>query len=427
MISALGNKINPFLRSDNRRLVSSAFLLQVATAGLSYLAILLMARNMKVEEFGKYTYLNSWVMMIAILAGFGLPQSVVQLLGKYSSKNEPGKSWGLVRYSYQFSFFTSSILSLSMYFVCNYLGDWDDSWVLCAMLVPIFTITNLQVGLGRVVEKVATALVVTHVIRHLTVISWVLLGLLVSSQVPANELFIAVGCVSLMAIIQQGRKIIPRFQWSDEYMKTEEKRDWLKASLPFLGLTVGMFLIEQVDLLLIGFFKGEKGVALYAVASKVAYLVSFIYVAMTTSLAPKLSRLHHSGDKKGLRQLVDQAGKLMIGAAIAAGLLVVGFHSYILSLMGEQYLPVANTLIILVAAHVLFSFVGLSDSLLSMSGMQKDTFVIYLCSIITNIVLSIVLIPLLGLKGAAIGHLVSKFFFLIGIKWIVNKKIDLRD
>ncbi|MBC87496.1 MAG: hypothetical protein CL677_10005 [Bdellovibrionaceae bacterium] len=425
MISTLISKVDPFLRTQNRRLVSSAFLLQVATAGLSYAAILLMARNMKVEEFGKYTYLNSWVMIVAILAGFGMPQSVVQLLGKYSSQKKPGKAWSLIRYSYQFSLISSILLSFSIYFVCRYLGDWEDAWVLCATLVPLFTITNLQVGLGRVVEKVATALMITHVIRHLTVIVAVVAGMVFAFDVVANSLFLWIAIVSFVAVVQQGRKIIPHFQWSDELVKKSEKKKWLSASLPFLGLTAGIFLIEQVDLLLIGFFEGEKGVALYAVASKVAYLVSFIYVAMTTSLAPKLSRLHHSGDKKSLRQLVNQAGKIMFISAIIVGAMVIGGKDVILNLMGEQYLPVADTLVLLVIAHMLFSFVGLSDSLLSMSGMQTKTFILYLISILSNFGLTVYLVPIYGLLGAAIGHLVAKVIFVIGVKITVRKYINL--
>ena len=67
-----------------RRMAGTAFLIRVMSAGIIFLAQILLARWMGGFEFGVYVYVWTWVVLVAGLAPLGIAYSTQRFIPEYT-------------------------------------------------------------------------------------------------------------------------------------------------------------------------------------------------------------------------------------------------------------------------------------------------------------------------------------------------------
>ncbi len=173
--------------------------------------------------------------------------------------------------------------------------------------------------------------------------------------------------------------------------------------------SMGIAIYGQVDQIMIGSILGNTHLGYYTAAYTIATMWYFVPQAIANSLRSKIFATDKNSDdySKNVRVLFLIITILGIAAGIGITLLSKPF---IFILYGEDYLQANSTLMILSWCG-LFANIGTARSIwLVGKDLHKYSKYFALMGAAVNVIVNAVLIPLLGINGAAIATVFSQFF-----------------
>ena len=184
----------------------------------------------------------------------------------------------------------------------------------------------------------------------------------------------------------------------------------------------------SVDQFIIGISLGTVSVAIYAVASQFNQFYLMFSTAISGVLLPKISKMEE--DKATDKEYTDifiQTGRIqyIIMALIMTGFILFG-SPFIIKLFGFEYREsfILSCILLLSVTIPLIQNVGIS--ILQVKNLHKFRSLVFLGIAVLNIILSVVLVNIYGVIGAAIGTAVA---LILGQGIILNiyyyKKINI--
>lgn len=381
-----------------------AFFLQGVGALLSYLLQLVLARWMGEEAYGNFSYAYNWAQLLAVFGACGFTISILNFLPGYIA----AQTWGLVRgvlsIFRHITFGASSLLALglmALFFVFPQEGI--DQMVLLAglSLTPLIALKDVHTEAIRGSNYVGLAYGPPYVLQPLLVLG-ITLGILnLSGRLSAGHAVLALALSLLMVIVAQNvilRRVLPKAWLGAAVYAT---REWLQPTYAFLVIQGALVLTSRADVVVLGFFFGAGEVGVYYAAARTAFLISFILAAVNAVVAPKISPLYNKADRMRLQGLVSGGTRLSGSVALLATALMIAFSQPILQLFGEEFVVAKTSLIILALGHLVNAVTGPVGYLLHLTGHQRVSGAIYSGGAITSIILAFILVPRLGIKGAA--------------------------
>ena len=185
----------------------------------------------------------------------------------------------------------------------------------------------------------------------------------------------------------------------------KQRREWLK-SLTLFSIGAGLAQLNgMVDVFLLGAMSNAENVGFYRAAIQIASLANFGYMALNFLAGQKFARALANNDRLSLNRTARMLSRLALLTAIPVPLVLLFLGEEIFMLLfgprfGEASLP---------ALLVSFGFlanalVGMPSALLAMTHNEKLVARVTVFALVLNIVLCAVLIPWLGIVGAAIGN-----------------------
>jgi O-antigen/teichoic acid export membrane protein len=188
-----------------------------------------------------------------------------------------------------------------------------------------------------------------------------------------------------------------------------------------LGLSV-TYISTYVGSFLIAYFLNPTDVGLYAVALLLAQTLTLIPSAIRYVTGPKISRLYGKGDRIGIRNLFySTMKKSFFISAIIAGFIAIFGQPLISTLFTDQFLPAYGPLLVLLIGNVIYApFMAVNTTLHSI-GKVKIPYRINLICGIFSVVANFLLIPVLGIIGAAIAATVTLIVNVTINLLVINK------
>ena len=190
----------------------------------------------------------------------------------------------------------------------------------------------------------------------------------------------------------------------------------IKESFPMF-LSGSLFLLMSwVDILMLGYFNEQTDVGVYTIALKLASVCTIILFAANTILGPKISELHHNNQMQELAKTVQNTAQFTFLLSIPIFGIILLFPESLLAFFGSEFkeFPLAiETLIILSIGQMINVFFGAVIYILDMTGKQNVSKNILLFTAFVNIAFNWYLIPIYGIKGAAIATTISIFCWTI--------------
>jgi len=163
------------------------------------------------------------------------------------------------------------------------------------------------------------------------------------------------------------------------------------------------FLNTQIDSILIGYYLNPADVGIYAVAVLLAQTLTLIPSAVQRVTAPATATLYGKGDIEGVRMLFYSTLKKSFLISVGIATLIAIFGPYIIALLfTEEYLVSYVPLLILLLGYAIGASFGAVGSTLSSIGQAHIPFRISAVCGVLNVILNILLIPILGINGAAL-------------------------
>ncbi|MBI4438061.1 flippase [Candidatus Uhrbacteria bacterium] len=192
----------------------------------------------------------------------------------------------------------------------------------------------------------------------------------------------------------------------------------LRAAMPFALAALFVKLYSYVDSILISKFLDTAAVGMYALAYKFTYAFQFLPLAFTAALYPGMSavveRDVHALERIFLKGLWYMG---ILAVPIVLGLWAIAPEA--VRLAGPDYAPAAPVLSLLVFVLIPIFLDFPVGSLLNASGRQSTKTVIMGVTMVINIALNVILIPRMGILGAAEAALVCfVFMFVAGMFFV---------
>jgi O-antigen/teichoic acid export membrane protein len=127
--------------------------------------------------------------------------------------------------------------------------------------------------------------------------------------------------------------------------------------------------------------------------------------------APRIAKLFAKDDMPGLRAYIRSSTQLIVGLTMPGALLLLIFPQFFLGMFGTEFISASHILMIIASGYVINALAGSVGLLLQMTGHEKQYMAITMITLATSIGLNFILIPRMGIEGAAITTVISQILF----------------
>nr|WP_319538300.1 polysaccharide biosynthesis C-terminal domain-containing protein [uncultured Methanospirillum sp.] len=184
--------------------------------------------------------------------------------------------------------------------------------------------------------------------------------------------------------------------------------DLIRFSFWSLLASGGMVLYGNIDTILLGYFGSTSDVGLYRISLQLASFSLFTALALQTILYPKFAAWQHEGRRDLISAYLASAFSysLLLALPVCIGGSLLG-GSLLYFLYGSPYQYAWPALVLLLATQVAYVFVYLWSMTLGALGMPRFSAMAALIATAVNIPLNLILIPDLGITGAAAAILIT--------------------
>ncbi len=194
----------------------------------------------------------------------------------------------------------------------------------------------------------------------------------------------------------------------------------------FLAMS-GILILTNIDVVLIGYFMGNSEVGVYRIALQLASLGVFVALALEFVLFPRFSGWNEEGSYDIIGTALSRAYtySLVLAVPFCVGGWLLG-DKLLYYFYGEAFTTGTVALMVLLPLYVIYVFQYLQMMTLNSLNHPKDSFWITSVIVIVNIVLNVLLIPIIGITGAAIATLLSILMSTILGYFVLGKYIPLK-
>lgn len=302
---------------------------------------------------------------------------------------------------------------------------WSYTIQACVVVsVPFVAWSMLRQGALRGRHRGAISTIPDAIIRPILTVAGVALAAVLGTKVDAQVAMlssvvaaaIAMLAGSLMLPVWLRVAIIPRFTDFESGVTRRNGEEWRHLAAASLLTGLATVLIMRIDEWLLGWLLSPAQAGLYGPASRFAGLVVFGLNAVNPILGPLLAA--HKDDRVQCQRLAKRGARLTVLISTPLTVVLILFPELALGALPASYSSAAMVLQILALAQWVNSMCGSVGTLLSMTGHHRDLAKILLFSAALDVLLNLILIPILGMLGAAIATAITIISWNL-LAWIV--------
>ena len=419
------------LRSHLVRGIFGTLGLTVASAGLTFVNGVLLARLLGAADYGIYSSAIALVLLVTLPMVLGFDRLVVRNIASARSDGSWSRARGLIRRAVQLvvpvTLIGIVVFALGAALLQPSLAQQalPVLW-LALLMVPLTALLILRRAVTLGIKHIVSSQLPESLVRPAIFTLLLALAYLAFREVTAFDAM-ALNVVSVVVALAVGLWLLWR-QLPDDLRHgppTYETRKWVHEAVPFALAAAAQTLMNQTDVILVGALAGPAQAGLYAVASRGASLTLFGAMAVGTTLMPTAAQLWAHDDYARLQRVVTRAARGAFLFALAVAVVLWIFGPQFLLLFGREFVAANATLAVLAFASVIDCGFGISGLMLSMTGYQGLNFAAMGAAVVTRIALGLLLIPVLGAVGAAVAAVVAITVVNVLATWYAARRLGL--
>lgn len=184
------------------------------------------------------------------------------------------------------------------------------------------------------------------------------------------------------------------------------------------NLMISVF--AQTDRIMLKMMMDETAVGYYSAAVTCAGMAGFVFEAIINSAQPVILESARRGDE-ALERSISALYSVVIYLSLSLCVVITVFADLVIHILyGGQYGPAVQALRIIVW-YSTFSYLGaVRDVWILAQWKQKYLLIINLIGASANVVLNLVMIPWLGINGAALASLLTQIFTNVVLGFLIK-------
>ena len=386
---------------------------QVLTSLGSFFLLPIITKTLGTYDYGLWAQINITVSLISPLALMGLSMGFV----RFSSSETETKIIKEAVYSILFFVTVSGLLaSLLLYIFAEPLAtfgfkDPEATYFIQAgsFLILLNVIESVSLIYFRVFRQIKRFSYLTlfetfaklFFILVLLKMGYGLLGVIAATLLVQGLIFL----ISLLTIISQIGFFIPRFTYMKEY---------LQFSLPLTPTALIRWVTESSDRYLVTYFLGLGSVGVYSAACSIGNLIQLLVSPLQLILLPEISKLFDENKIDKVRTYMSHSLRYFLLITIPA---VFGISALAKPLLGvfttQDFLSGWFVIPIIAFSGLLAGIFQIFVNIMFLVKETKSITYINIVAAASNVLLNLLLIPSIGIGGAALSTLISYFLMIV--------------
>ncbi len=375
--------------------------LRLGTTAITLVFGILGARLLGAEVFGAYVSLGAIAGLATVALSIGLPD----LLGRELAASRGSGDFGALKPLTQGLLATNAALAVAVG------GALVLGWADVGIVLGLALMGNAAAILAAVYtgqERVLLGGWLSGVVRLLValVALWLLAQLLQPSvRVPllAQLIGTVTALMALLAfwrgprLMRAATEALRANRWSERHRSIWRRGLMLAATQVLINLTT------QIDILLLTAMTSPQEVAHYYAAARAALVVSFFLGPSAMLAEPTLARLLAQGDVANARQITERTARAGFALTLLASAAALVVAPYYLAFYGPSFTAAMPALLVVLAGLLGWSLFGPAQTLMRAARQDAQVLRHTAVALMVNSLLSVALIPMLGITGAAVG------------------------
>lgn len=396
--------------------------ISILAAFAGYLVRLVLARNLNVEEFGLFYAVFAFLSIIGVFKTLGFDASLIKFIPEFMHRKEYGSVKSAIIYAAAIQLVTNIIIIFGVYLFSRYLSinffhsakaDIVLKLMVIAVSIDSFVLVTKFALQGFKEMAYFSAI---DLIRMLLILAAVLIGFKLNYGILSP--LIAYVLVPIILIIIFGwvliKKAFPEFAQSKFVINKKLIKDIFGYSIFIMATTLGGIVFGYTDTIVLTYFSGLTSVALYSVALPTAKLFLYFPRAIGGILLPLTAEFWVKKKEDMIKAGLESLYKYSMIILVPGVFIMFSFSELIIMvLFGKEFILASNILKILSIGMIFTAIYGVNINFFAGIGKPQINSKIIYSAAIFNLVSNLILIPIIGITGAAITNSMSYFIMMI--------------
>ncbi len=359
-------------------------------------------------EYGMYGAVKRLLQIVGFVGLLGMENAVIRVVAR--APGAASAQAGL-RTAMAATLATSTVLAVGLYTLADLVAAWVDdapgtasALRLGALSLPFAAARLLAVaaaqGWGTLLPRAVVTFLAWPVLQFL--------GFYMLARAYGDNGIAAVGGYTLAVGLGAAHAWWSLSRVRPAPVEGEPAEGALAAmfavSWPLWVQGIGMALYTWADQVVLLGLRGAEAAGVYGPVATIAPLFGLGLGALNSAFAPVIARKHAEGDTVGLQAMYRLVTRWAVLLAVPPVAVAVVAPMTALAPWPNASAEAGTALRITALAQLACTAVGSVNYLLIMCGRQRDTLYNAVPAVLINLVLSFVLVPRLGVTGAALAN-----------------------
>jgi O-antigen/teichoic acid export membrane protein len=401
---------------------SAVFLIgSIFRIGLLYLFKVYLARTLGPEPLGIYTLGMTIIAFLGVWNDLGLPQAAVRVATQYIASGE----LELLRQFLVSGMGLILVANLALGLAVVSFGPWlavhlyhtpalSHYLKLFAVIMTLGALTAFFSGVLQGYKHVSRIVVITNFIgiplNMLAAVALIAWGAGLGGYILAQVIS---GAVTLALLMKWVWKLTPTAR-SSRLRPVLPEASVISLAATLAGMGLLSFLLRQSDKVLIGFFSDAQQLGIYTVAAAVVAFIPIVLQSVNQIFSPTISDLCARGEKQLLERLFQTLTRWVLVLTLPLLIITITFAKPIMRIFGPVFEPGWLVLVIGALGQLVNCGVGSVGVMLLMSGNERKLMRVQAFAAILTMSLGALLVPRIGIVGAAAASAITNIFTNIG-------------
>ncbi len=378
---------------------------------LSFLQRWAIIRVTTPEEYGLYSLSLAIIAIFLSIGSLGLHDGVARVVSLHSSSRSDVSRGDVFSSLIFLSSVSGVICFLILIFgsphISSFFGK-DITWIvqIVSISLPFSLLLDFLTSFFRGIEKAGVKVIFSDILRNLIFLS--ALMAIFMKKMPFNS--IVIGYVISFVISSVSILFYTFYKvGSPQFRRTiPVAKEMILFSLPLLGGSLFQLITAWADTLLLGVFRSSEEIALYNAALPTSRLIQIFLGALLFIYLPVATSLFSRGLFSEMKKTYAIVSKWVLFLTIPLFMVLFSNTEILFRfLYGHKYLSAVLPFRIIAVGYLLHTALGPNGGALIAMGKTRIMMIATILTALTNLIANLILIPLMGIEGAAISMLIT--------------------
>jgi len=413
----------------------SVAILRATGAILGFVVTIVISRTLGTSGLGIYAYAVTIIVIATVPVSYGWGTSLLRSASTSHFSGDWRATSGLAIRGAQFAFLLAVIL-LGAFLALRlmtpeFLQVLNISIATASSLTFVFLfdqLSALRASILRGLDRPITAQAPEMLVRPLVfVIAFFSLAWWLGEGVAPVHAFIALSIAAFVSAIA-GYGLL-RWRAPTNLKGTTasfDTRSWLASASP-IALSSGLIVLNShLDILILGIFVEAADIGIYRVAVQTSLVSGLAYTSLNMLASQRFAFAAAAGDRVGVKASATFMARIAVLCSIPLLIvLILAGQSIVPYVFGENFGAALGPMIVLAFGQSFTAATGMAQPLLLMNGLEKHVMYWTSVSVVMNILLCLIFIPLFGVIGAAFATVIAAALWNVALWSVARARVGV--